>query len=62
MTGSDAVWILPLVLLGVVGMVLLVTMGGRRNRDTMSREHAERDGLHGPEGLRRAQERRDEHN
>lgn len=43
--------------LAVVAMVLFIVLNGRR-KNTMSREHAEREGLHGEEGLRAAEKRR----
>ncbi|MGQ0845466.1 MAG: hypothetical protein ACT4QF_15190 [Sporichthyaceae bacterium] len=46
---------------GVLAMVLFIALNGRKTRNTISREHAERIGQEGAEGLRRAQARHDEH-
>lgn len=58
-TGS---WMLAFVVLaGLAAMIVVVALAARRNRGTTSRERAERVGLRGAEGLKRAQERHEEH-
>jgi hypothetical protein len=46
----------------VVAMIAVFAVAGRAaDRNAMSREHLERDGAYGEEGLRRAKARHDEH-